>query len=101
MFVFNVILFVEIIRCAVVTIDAAIELQTEPEETRITPGTFGGDAITQDIIVEFPFLVGLTSDRADDNPAVCTGTLVTPSFVLSSAHCLSRLRTMLEVSFNI
>jgi len=52
-----------------------------------------------DVHVEFPFLVGLmTAGEAADNVTVCTGTLVTSVFVLSSAYCTSRLRTGIEAS---
>lgn len=52
--------------------------------------------------VEFPFLVGLMTagQPADNVTVVCTGTLVTPVFVLSSAYCASRLRTGIEASNN-
>lgn len=54
--------------------------------------------LTNNINLEFPFLVGLTtSDIADDNLTVCTGTLVSSIFVLSSAHCTSRFKAGIKV----
>lgn len=53
-------------------------------------------------VVDYPFLVGLMSDSGtaehDDNvTAVCTGTLVTSVFVLSSAYCTSRFHIGIKV----
>ncbi|VVC29189.1 Peptidase S1, PA clan,Serine proteases, trypsin domain [Cinara cedri] len=45
-----------------------------------------------DVTAEFPFVVGLISNGSADGTVICTGTLVSPVFVLSTAHCASRLR---------
>lgn len=55
--------------------------------------------LSNNVTVEFPYLVGLIS--RDDPVVVCTGTLVTSLFVMSSAHCASRLKTKAMVSVNI
>lgn len=50
---------------------------------------------------EFPFLVGLTSQsyRLDNKSSVtCTGSLLSSTFVLSSAHCASRLKSQMKVN---
>lgn len=53
---------------------------------------------SNNVNLEFPFLVGLTtSDVAEDNLTVCTGTLISSVFVLSSAHCMSRFKTGIKV----
>lgn len=45
------------------------------------------------INVEFPFLVGLISDGVNKNLTICTGTLLSAVFVLSSVYCTARLQT--------
>lgn len=50
---------------------------------------------------EFPFLVGLTSQshRLDNKSSVtCTGSLLSSTFILSSAHCASRLKNQMKVN---
>lgn len=50
---------------------------------------------------EFPFLVGLISQnhRIDNKSLVtCTGSLLSSTFVLSSAHCVSRLKNQIKVN---
>lgn len=45
------------------------------------------------INIEFPFLVGLISDGANKNLTICTGTLLSAVFVMSSVYCTMRLQT--------
>lgn len=46
----------------------------------------------------FPFLVGVISSTFDDDHIVCTGTLITLDFVLTSAFCALRLKPEIKVS---
>lgn len=56
------------------------------------------EELSNNVNLEFPFLVGLTTtDVAEDNLTVCTGTLISSVFVLSSAHCMSRFKTGIKV----
>lgn len=76
---------------------AEIELQQE------TVLTGGGRSSRSEITVEYPYLVGLTIGGIDDNTnrktaAICTGTLVCPVMVLSSAYCMSGLTTTISES---
>lgn len=45
-----------------------------------------------DVTAEYPFLVGLVSNGFVDGNVVCTGTLISQVFVMSTAHCPSRLQ---------
>jgi len=75
---------------------AEIDLQQE------TVLTGGGRSSRSEITVEYPYLVGLTIGGIDDNTnrktAICTGTLVCPVMVLSSAYCMSGLTTTINES---
>lgn len=61
----------------------------------------GAEPPTDDrITAEFPFLVGVTARgkfAENSSTALCTGTLVSPVFVLSSAYCVSRLTNKVKV----
>ncbi|XP_025203126.1 uncharacterized protein LOC112600174 [Melanaphis sacchari] len=54
------------------------------------------------VTTEFPFLVGLTTRKIDDEmnwkAVICSGTLISSVFVLSSAYCTSRLTTTTKLS---
>lgn len=46
----------------------------------------------------FPFLVGVISNTFANDQIVCTGTLITLHFVLTSAFCVLRLQSKVQVS---
>jgi len=87
--------FVIVVLVVVVAV-AEIELQQE------TVLTGGGRSSGSDVTAEYPYLVGLTIggivDKTNWKTAICTGTLVSPVLVLSSAYCTSRLTTMINES---
>ncbi|CAH1737321.1 unnamed protein product [Aphis gossypii] len=66
-----------------------------------TVGTGGKTSVVpsfwSNVTAEFPFLVGLTTGGKDDETNrqthICSGTLISSTFVLSSAYCTSSLMT--------
>ena len=59
-------------------------LETPDPPQSVTPNIFNGAETA-----EFPAVVVLTMTNSDDTRAVCSGTLITPTAVLTAAHCLA------------
>lgn len=47
---------------------------------------------------DFPFLVGVISNKFNEDQIVCTGTLISSHFILSSAYCTLQLKPKIQVS---
>lgn len=41
----------------------------------------------------YPYVVGLKTENSDDEINFCTGTLISPVFVITAAHCLAETKT--------
>ncbi|XP_060877711.1 granzyme A-like [Metopolophium dirhodum] len=87
-------LVVVVVVLVVAVADAEIELQQE------TVLTGGGRSSGSEITAEYPYLVGLTIegivDKTNRKTTICTGTLVSPVLVLSSAYCTLSLTTTIN-----
>jgi len=88
--------FIVVVILVVVAIAAEIELQQETVETG------GRRSFRSEVTAEYPYLVGLTiggiEDKMIPKTDICTGTLISPVLVLSSAYCTSRLTTTIKES---
>ncbi|CAI6348823.1 unnamed protein product [Macrosiphum euphorbiae] len=66
-------------------------------ETELQQVTGGGIFSGSEVTTEYPYLVGLIIggivDETNRKTAICTGTLVSPVLVLSSAYCIAHLTT--------
>jgi V8-like Glu-specific endopeptidase len=47
---------------------------------------------------KYPFLVGVISSKHNEDQIVCTGTLISLNFVLTSAYCALSLQPKIQVS---
>jgi len=55
------------------------------ENSRRVARIANGKPVSQD---DYPYVVGLRTENSDGETNFCTGTLVSPLFVLTAAHCI-------------
>lgn len=71
-------------------------------EIELQQDTGGSRSSGSEVTAEYPYLVGLTTgglnEKTNLKTAICTGTLVSPVLVLSSAYCTSRLKATMRES---
>lgn len=71
-------------------------------EIELQQDTGGRRSSGSEVTAEYPYLVGLTvgglNEKTNLKTAICTGTLVSPVLVLSSAYCTSRLTNTMRDS---
>jgi len=80
----------------VVASTAAVQKTVETGSGRASVAS----SFRSEVITQYPYLVGLITREIDDianrQTDICTGTLLSPVLVLSSAYCTSRLTTMVR-----
>lgn len=93
--------------CSLVVVLAVATCIAAVLELQQTIGTGSGRAsivssFRSDVTTQYPYLVGLITGEIDDitdrQTVICTGTLLSPVLVLSSAYCTSRLTTIIKES---
>jgi len=82
----------------VATVTTVLGLQQTPETG--CGRSFIASSFRSEITTQYPYLVGLISGEIDDitdrQTDICTGTLLSPVLILSSAYCTSRLTAVIK-----
>eukprot|EP00102_Acyrthosiphon_pisum_P020458 XP_016657668.1 PREDICTED: uncharacterized protein LOC100575281 isoform X2 [Acyrthosiphon pisum] len=94
--------FMQLCRSSFVVVILVVVTVAEIELQQETVLTGDGRSSGSEVTAEYPYLVGLTIggivDKTNRKTAICTGTLVSPVLVLSSAYCTLLLMTTINES---
>jgi len=66
------------------TSDRSRHVAPSPGDGRLTGQIANGTSVTQG---KYPFAVSIRASRSDGSGSLCTGSLISPSHVLTAAHC--------------
>jgi len=75
-----------------------IDKSQQSKNSRRVARIANGKPVDQD---DYPYVVGLKTENFDGETNFCTGTLVSPLFVLTAAHCIVETTTKEVILSNL